>query len=79
MVEGVAARTYQLVVEGDLDPELDRGTEDFTLTRTASTTTLTARVRDQAELQGLLQHVCRLGLTLLELNAIDETETPASG
>ena len=44
----------------------------MTLTRTEGTTTLTGPVRDQAELQGLLQRVSDLGLTLLEVVVIDE-------
>ena len=44
----------------------------MTLTRAGGTTTLSGYVRDQAELQGLLQRVSDLGLTLLEVNAVDE-------
>jgi len=42
------------------------------LTRAGGNTTLTGPVRDQAELQGLLQRVSNLGLTLLEAVALDE-------
>ena len=41
----------------------------MTLTRAGGTTTLSGYVRDQAELQGLLQRVSDLGLTLLEVKA----------
>ena len=41
----------------------------MTLTRADGTTTLSGHVRDQAELQGLLQRVSDLGLTLLEVKA----------
>jgi len=44
----------------------------MTLARAEGTTTLTGPVRDQAELQGLLQRVSDLGLTLLEVVVIDE-------
>jgi hypothetical protein len=40
------------------------------------TTVLVGCVRDQAELQGLLQRVSDLGLTLLSATAIDD-ELPA--
>ena len=46
--------------------------EGMTLARAEGTTTLTGPVRDQAELQGLLQRVSGLGLTLLEVTSIDE-------
>ncbi len=80
IVEDVAARRYQLVVEGgELDDELELVFEGYTLTRSARTTTLTGLVRDQAELQGLLQHMSSLGLTLLEVTAIDEAGQPVYG
>ena len=46
--------------------------EGMTLARAEGTTTLTGPVRDQAELQGLLQRVSDLGLTLLQVTAIDD-------
>ena len=61
----MAARGYQLIVEGVGD-EFELVFEGFTLTRAAGTTTLTGIVRDQAELQGILQRLSSLG-TLLEL------------
>jgi hypothetical protein len=33
---------------------------------------LTGRVRDQAELQGLMQRISDLGLSLVSANAVDE-------
>jgi hypothetical protein len=71
-VHGVAVRTYRLVVEGELDGELELAFEGLAIAHVAGTTTLTGLVRDQAELQGLLQHVSSLGLTLVEFTAIDE-------
>jgi hypothetical protein len=43
----------------------------MTLTREEGRTVLAGPVRDQAELQGLLQHVSALGLTLLEATAVE--------
>ena len=68
----VAGRTYQLIVAGELSDQLGAVFENMTLTRTGGTTTLSGHVRDQAELQGLLQRVSDLGLTLLEVKADDE-------
>jgi hypothetical protein len=72
----VAAQRYQLIVEGELGDELDPVFEGFTLTRAAGTTSLTGIVRDQAELQGLLQQVSNRGLTLLEVTVVDEAGQP---
>ena len=44
----------------------------MTLTRPEGKTVVVGRVRDQAELQGLLQRVTDLGLTLLSATVIDE-------
>ena len=54
--------------------------EGMELAHAEGTTTLTGPVRDQAELQGLLQRVSDLGLTLLEVTAIDDqTERASAG
>ena len=65
----MAGRTYQLIVAGELSDQLVPVFEGMTLTRAGGTTTLSGHVRDQAELQGLLQRVSDLGLTLLEVKA----------
>ena len=65
-------RNYRLTVEGELSDYLAPTFYGMTLTRAQGNTELTGRVRDQAELQGLLQRVSALGLTLLELRAIDD-------
>lgn len=41
--------------------------DGMSLSRQEGQTTLTGRVRDQSELQGLLQRVSDLGLTLVEV------------
>jgi hypothetical protein len=70
-------RNYRLIVEGELSDYLKptfHGMTLFgmTLMRAQGNTELTGYVRDQAELQGLLQRVSALGLTLLELRAIGD-------
>ena len=72
ILEDVADRTYQLIVEGELSDNLGSAFHRMTLTRAEGNTVLTGNVRDQAELQGHLQRVSDLGLTLLEARAIDE-------
>ena len=63
---------YRLTVEGELSDHANHAFEGMTLTREDGTTVLVGRVRDQAQLQGLLQRVSDLGLTLLDATAIDE-------
>jgi hypothetical protein len=70
----VTGRTYRLIVDGELSDGLEPAFDGMTLTRVEGRTALTGNVRDQAELQGLLQRVSDLGLTLLEAKAIDNEE-----
>jgi len=70
MLEQMTGRTYQLVVEGELSDSMGVAFNGITLTRKGGNTVLTGPVRDQAELQGLLQRVSDLGLTLLEMTAV---------
>lgn len=71
----MAGREYRITLEGELSDRAGRAFEGMALTREGGTTVLLGRVRDQAELQGLLQRVSDLGLTLLSATAIDEVET----
>jgi hypothetical protein len=76
MVGGMGHRTYRLIVEGELGDELALAFPGMALTRAAGSTVLTGTVRDQAELQGLLQRTTDLGLTLLEARALDDATGP---
>jgi hypothetical protein len=69
-------RSYRVVVEGELDDHFAGAFDGMTLVREAGTTILTGPVRDQAELQGLLQRVAGLGLTLISANAVDDPDQP---
>jgi len=68
----MALRNYRLLVEGGLSDKLEPAFNGMTLTRTEGNTALTGPVRDQAELQGVLRRVSDLGLSLLEVRAIDD-------
>jgi hypothetical protein len=63
---------YRLTVEGELSDRLSPVFEGMALTRENGTTVLVGPVRDQAELQGLLQRLSGLGLTLLGVATVDE-------
>jgi hypothetical protein len=64
-------RDYRLVVEGELSDSIGVVFERMTLTHEEGTTVIAGPVRDQTELQGLLQQVSALGLTLLEATAVE--------
>jgi hypothetical protein len=71
---GVPVREYRFVVEGELSDELGSLFAGMTLTRKEGQTWLVGKVRDQAELQGLLQRISNLGLTLLSASTTAEDE-----
>lgn len=66
------SRQYRLVVEGELSDHVDLAFGGMTLMREEGNTVLEGPVRDQAELQGLLQRVSDFGLTLLSATAISD-------
>jgi hypothetical protein len=66
-------REYRLTVEGELSERAAVAFEGMALTHEDGNTILSGPVRDQAELQGLLQRVSDLGLTLLSASRADET------
>ena len=72
-------RNYRLIVEGELSDHLAPAFHGMRLSRAEGNTELTGNVRDQAELQGLLQRVSDLGLTLLEVRAIDDRPERRTG
>ena len=66
------SREYRLTVEGELSDRMRPAFAGMTLTHEYGNTVLVGIVRDQAELQGLLQRVSDLGLTLLSAVATEE-------
>ena len=65
-------REYRLVVDGELSDHVGGTFSDWTLTRDRGTTVLAGHIRDQAELQGVLQRISELGLSLLSVTAADD-------
>ena len=64
-------REYRLVLEGELSDRLAVAFPGMDVAREHGNTTLSGPVRDQAELQGLLQRISSLGLTLLSATTVD--------
>ena len=73
---GVPNRQYRVVVAGELSDPIGRAFEGMTVNHDGGNTVLVGPLRDQAELQGLLQRVSDFGLTLLSANAIEDEATP---
>ena len=76
--DGMPSRQYRLVVEGELSDRIGPALEGMTLTREGGNTVLLGDVRDQAELQGLLQRISDFGLTLLSATAVGSDERSGS-
>jgi hypothetical protein len=74
MLIAMTGREYRITLEGELSDRAGHAFHGMTLTREDGTTVLLGHMRDQAELQGVLQRVSDLGLTLLSATAIDEAE-----
>ena len=66
----VATKTYRLIVEDELSDHMAATFQGMTLTHVNGNTALTGAIRDQSELQGLLQRVSGLGLTLLDVSVV---------
>ena len=71
-VRGMPARDYCLVVQGELSDRVADAFGGMIARHESGNTILVGPVRDQAELQGMLQRVSDLGLTLLSASAVDE-------
>jgi hypothetical protein len=74
----MTVRRYSLIVEGELTDELGNTFAGMTVARNEGKTSLVGEVRDQAELQGLLQRISNLGLTLLSATTTDADEGGAN-
>ena len=68
----MAAREYQVIVGGELSDDAATVFKGMTLERSDGNTILLGRMRDQAELQGLLTRISDLGLTLLSAKSLDD-------
>ena len=64
--------TYRLEVKGHLGDLMGRSFPRMRIVYKNGNTVLVGPVRDQAELNGLLQHFLELGITLVSVIAVDE-------
>ena len=63
--------TYELVTRGELDDRYGCLFEGMQMQRAGGTTILTGRVRDQAQLHGLIERIEELGLELVSVQQAD--------
>jgi hypothetical protein len=71
MVGGMQECDYLVVVDGELGDDIGRVFKGMSVSRAHGRTVLVGTMRDQAELQGVIQRISGLGLTLLSVSALD--------
>jgi hypothetical protein len=64
--------TYRLEVKGHLGDLTGRSFPRMRIVYKKGNTVLVGPVRDQAELNGLLQHLLQMGITLVSVTTVDE-------
>jgi hypothetical protein len=67
---GVKPTDYCIVVEGELGPRYAAAFESMRLDASNGTTEIRGRIEDEAELQGVLDSVAALGLSLVSVTPI---------
>jgi hypothetical protein len=68
--------SYEICVQGHLDPDWAEWFDDFMLThRPEGFTVLVGPVSDQAALHGLLNKIRNLGLVLISVNAVNKEQS----
>jgi hypothetical protein len=68
---GVPSAGYEIRIKGRLSQTVTGVFEDFSASVKPAETTLRGEVRDQAELQAVLDQVHSLGLELIEVRRLD--------
>jgi hypothetical protein len=71
----VASAGYEIRIKGRLSDSLSGAFEDFTASVKPAETVMRGQLRDQSELHGLLDRIQSLGLELIEVRKIDDSET----
>ena len=87
MVDRMSPSRYSIVVEGELGPRYASAFAGMTLRAHDGETEITGPIIDQAQLQGLLERISGLGLTLHSLTPLEtehaepdaQTHTPLAG
>lgn len=64
-------QVYRLVVNGELGPRYASAFEGMTISAAGGKTEITGAIIDQSHLQGLIERVSSLGLTLYSVTPLD--------
>jgi hypothetical protein len=72
MTSAMSPRTYEITFAGGAVPAIVGAFEEFDVIVGTATTTLRARLRDQAALHSTFDRLMSLGLELLEVRAVDD-------
>jgi hypothetical protein len=71
----VASAGYEIRIKCRLSDSLSGAFEDFTASVKPAETVMRGQLRDQSELHGVLDRIQSLGLELIEVRKIDDSET----
>jgi len=70
----VGVGPYRLVVEGELGPRFAQALEGMRMESSAERTAFVGTPVDQAQLQGMIERIASLGLTLVSVTPLDADE-----
>jgi hypothetical protein len=70
----VPASHYEFRIKGRLSDSVSAAFQDYTTSVKPAETIVRGDLRDQAELHGVLERIRSLGLELIEVRRLDETE-----
>jgi hypothetical protein len=67
----MSSQVYRVVVNGELGPRYASAFEGMTVSAASGKTEITGTIIDQSHLQGLLERISSLGLTLYSVTPLD--------
>jgi len=70
----VPGSNYEFRIKGRLSDSVSDAFQDFTTSVKPAETIVRGDLRDQSELHGVLERIRSLGLELIEVRRLDETE-----
>jgi hypothetical protein len=73
----MSAHSYRVIVEGELGPRYASAFDGMTLSAHDGRTEITGPIIDSSHLQGLLERIAGLGLTVHSLTPCDTEDTKA--
>jgi hypothetical protein len=74
----MSQQLYRLVVEGELGPRYASAFEGMTISVRSGKTEIVGAILDRSHLQGLLERINGLGLTLYSVTPVDTMDAEAT-